>query len=327
MSNGDFPRLLLADIGGTNARFAVCDAQGNPEQIQVLPTASLGTGAPLAALVKERFALTELDAASIALAGPVLAGEGRITNGEVCLNAATLQGELGLPVALLNDFYALAHGVPAFKQLHALGVGQPSAEHARAVLGPGTGLGMSVCVPDSAQTDGWRVLPSEGGYADLATASPLEAEVLSLLQIQFDHVCWETVLSGPGLVLLYRALAQIWGDDQAANDPAVTPAWITEQARDAVSPLCHQTLELFFGLLGAAAGNLALTSYALGGVYIAGGIVPRLVEAAAASPLRRRFEERGALSALASQIPLYLVVDEYPGLVGAAMAGRKHCFV
>ena len=323
MPTSDFPRILLADIGGTNARFAISDRNGAPMDVQVVPTPSLADGSGLVALLAQRFDLSQLDAASIALAGPVQNGAGRITNGALRLEAAGLAQQLQLPVTLINDFFALAHGVPDFKQLYTLGGAAAVADQPRALLGPGTGLGMSICVPDAGQSDGWRVLASEGGYADLATTSPLEAEVLSLLQTQCAHVCWETVLSGPGLVLLYRTLARLWGDAQAAQDPNVTAAWITEQAHEAKVPLCHQTLELFFGWLGAAAGNLALTGYALGGVYIAGGIVPRLAEAAAASPLRRRFEERGALSHLVAGIPLHIVMDEYPGLRGAARAGRK----
>lgn len=323
MSMTKAPRLLLADIGGTNARFAVTDERGALAQVQVFPTASLSDVAGLAALVAQHFDLAVLDAASVALAGPVQAGAGRITNGTLSLEADALAAQLRMPVVLLNDFFALAHGLAGFEQLQTLGGEASLPDQSRALLGPGTGLGMSVCVPDAGQTDGWRVLPSEGGYGDLAAGSPLEAEVLALLQEQVRHVCWETVLSGPGLVLLYRTLAQIWGDAQAAHDSDVTAAWITEQAHEARVPLCHQTLELFFGWLGAAAGNLALTSYALGGVYIAGGIVPRLAQAAADSPLRRRFEERGALSPLVARIPLHIVMDEYPGLRGAACAGRK----
>ena len=322
MSIHKFPRLLVADIGGTNARFALTDGQGAPEQIQVFPTASLGTGEGLAEFLRAHFAVAELDAAAVAVAGPVEHGYGRLTNGTLVVEAQRLGTELGLPVTVLNDFYALAHGIPDFEKLHPIGGEASSPDHARALLGPGTGLGMSICLPDPAQSDGWRVLPSEGGYADLAPVSPLEAEVLAVLQAQLSHVCWETVLSGPGLVLLYRALAQVWGDTRAVSDTTVTAAWVTEQARDAQVPLCHQTLELFFGWLGAAAGNLALTSYALGGVYIAGGIVPRLVPEAKDSPLRRRFEERGALSSMVARIPLYLVTDDYPGLKGVARAGR-----
>lgn len=318
-------RCLLADIGATNARFAITQGDGSLNDVQILPTEDLGDGASLLPLLSSRYDFGALDGLCLALAGPVVDGRGRITNGTLALRAEDLQRASSLPVLLLNDFYALAHGVPHFRQLHQLG-GAPVAGQMRAVLGPGSGLGMSFCLPDAADPLGWRVLPSEGGYADLATSSPLEAEVLALLQQSQDHVCWETVLSGPGLTLLYRTLATIWGDTVAAADTSVSPAWITAAAADAQVPLCHQTLELFFSFLGAAAGNLALTGYARGGVYIAGGIVPRLLTAAKQSPLRRRFEERGALTELVSGIPLYLVADEHPGLVGAAVASRRLWF-
>ena len=121
------------------------------------------------------------------------------------------------------------------------------------------------------------------------------------------------MLSGPGLINLYQALAELWG--YPAEE--VTSEWITEQGVDAQVPLCHQTLDLFFGFLGSAAGNLALTGYATGGVYIGGGIVPRLEAFARTSALRRRFDERGELSATVRNIPLYLIMDTYPGLNGA----------
>ncbi|MGI9324396.1 MAG: glucokinase [Pseudomonadales bacterium] len=315
-------RCLLADIGATNARFALTPGDGSITDVQILPTQDLGDGASLLPLLASRYDFTALDGLCLALAGPVIDGNGRITNGSLALRAADLQRGSALPVLLLNDFYALAHAVPFFRKLHQLG-GTPVAEQMRAVLGPGSGLGMSLCLPEPADPLGWRILPSEGGYADLAPSSPLEAEVLALLQQSLDHVCWETVLSGPGLVLLYRTLATIWGDNAAAADSSVSPAWITAAAADAQVPLCHQTLELFFSFLGAAAGNLALTGYARGGVYIAGGIVPRLLDVAKQSPLRRRFEERGALTEWVSGIPLYLVADEHPGLLGAAVASRR----
>jgi glucokinase len=141
----------------------------------------------------------------------------------------------------------------------------------------------------------------------------LELELLGVLQSRLGHVSWESVLSGPGLVRLYDAVCTVWG----AAPEAVGPEWITRQGVDAAEPVCHQTLEVFCGLLGAAAGNLAVTAYALGGVYLGGGILPGMVEFVRSSPLRRRFEERGPMTERVRRIPLYLVRDGTPGLVGA----------
>ena len=128
------------------------------------------------------------------------------------------------------------------------------------------------------------------------------------------------VLSGPGLVNLYRAGGVLWG----ATPLEVTSEWITQSGVDAQEPICHQVLELFFSILGGAAGNLGLTVCAEGGVYIGGGIVPQLEEFAVASALRRRFDERGALRDYAEQIPLYLILDESPGLIGAMQCLSEH---
>ncbi|MEM1229114.1 MAG: glucokinase, partial [Pseudomonadota bacterium] len=165
----------------------------------------------------------------------------------------------------------------------------------------------------------------EGGYADLPATTPLEAEVLALLQARFEHVCWETVLSGPGLVHLYECVAMLWGEE--APPQAVTADWITSAAVDAQHPPCHQALELFLGWLGAAAGNFALTTCAFGGVYLGGGIAPRLAPQLLHGPFRRRFEARGALSALLTDVPVYLILDDSPGLLGALRYARARAAV
>jgi glucokinase len=253
----------------------------------------------------------------------VIDGRGGITNGVLTLDSADLSARLGCPSQVVNDFFALACAVPGFTQLQQIGGGEPG-NGAKAVLGPGSGLGMSVLIRSPEARDAMVVLPSEGGHGDLAPGSPLELEILQILSNQLAHVSWESVLSGPGLVNLYVALCAIWG---AKPDP-VTPEWVTEQGVNASEPICHQVLELFFGFLGAAAGNLALSVCADGGVYIGGGIVPAIVRAnpdfVAASPLRRRFEERGELANYAAGIPMYLILDENPGLRGALACIGPH---
>ncbi len=133
------------------------------------------------------------------------------------------------------------------------------------------------------------MLPSEGGHGNLAASDPLELEVLGLLMRRFDFVSWETVLSGPGLVNLYQAVCEVWGCAAEVDDPAA----ISARALTVADPVCHQTLEMFCNLLGTAAGTLAVTVCATGGVYLAGGILPRLHEFLAASQFRRRFDARG----------------------------------
>jgi glucokinase len=162
----------------------------------------------------------------------------------------------------------------------------------------------------------WRVLPSEGGHGSFAPSDPLEAEVFALLLQQHGFVAWETVLCGPGLVNLYQAVCSVWG----ASAEALNAADITSRALTVDDPVCHQTLEMFCNLLGTAAGNLALTVCATGGVYLAGGILPRIGDFFAASQFRRRFEDRGPLSAYVKAIPTYLVLE--PNLASAARPPR-----
>ncbi len=306
---------LVADVGATNARFQLCDGEGLLGQPTVLATPDYATCEALLQAALQALAESEVVSALLAVAGPRDdAGRLRVTNTGLLFDEVTCSAVLGGPVFLVNDFFAMAHGVPHFTQLLQIG-GNADAQGVRGLLGPGSGLGMAMVVPVSHGT-GWLVIPSEGGNADLAPGSHLEAELWGALLAAHGHVSWETALSGPGLVNLYRAMCGVWGG--AAEQ--LSPADVTERGMNMTDPVCHQTLETFCALLGAAAGNLALTAITRGGVYIGGGIVPRMVDFLATSPLRRRFEERGAMSELARDIPLYVLAEPDAGLVGA-----MHC--
>jgi glucokinase len=310
---------LISDIGATHARFALrqhADQTMTDLEVLTLPTGQYADAAALVgdALSQLRAALPAdpLAGACFAVAGPVIDGRVRITNGGLSFAEDVLTAQLGAPVRLVNDFYALGMAVPGLRHLERIG-GVPAADghrQVKALIGPGSGLGMGILIPEP---DGWRALPSEGGHADLAPGNHLEQEVLGVLRARHDPVCWETVLSGPGLLRLYEAVAELWGMPPRFD----TPEEVSARGVQADDPVCHQTLELFFGMLGAAAGNLALTLCALGGVYIGGGIVPALRDFALTSPLRRRFDERAELEDFIAAIPLFLIMDEYPGLQGA----------
>ena len=317
---------LIADIGATHARFAL--SHGDPTMLSdaptVLPTASFAEAGALVDQALHALGDPSCAGGCFAVAGPVVDGSAEITNGGMSFTDSALKDRLGGPVYLVNDFYAVATAVPRLRRLEQVGGGEAPPEQAgvRAVLGPGSGLGMGILIPEAEGS--WRVLPSEGGHADLAPGNHLEQEVLTHLMAEHDGVCWETVLSGPGLVNLYRAVAKMWGREP---EPLV-PEDVSSRGREADDPICHQTLELFFGFLGAAAGNLALTVCARGGVYVGGGIVPALHEFALTSPLRRRFDERVELEDFVRDIPLYLILDEQPGPrrrrhVSRAEAGSK----
>jgi glucokinase len=309
--------ILVGDIGGTNARLATADAAGRLSHLRIYPSADYASGA---VLIKQ-FLQDEGDVAvagcCIAIAGPVLAGRGRLTNGQAICDEEELTAVIGGARSLvINDFTAVGHALPALETNSLRTIGpQHSGSGTKAALGPGTGLGMGFVVPDG---DRWRVLPSEGGHGSFAPSDPLEAEVFALLLQQHGYVVWETVLCGPGLVNLYQAVCSIWG----ADAEALTASDVTTRALTIDDPVCHQTLEMFCNLLGTAAGNLALTVCATGGVYLAGGILPRIGDFLSESQFRRRFEDRGPLSAYVKAIPTYLILEPELGLRGAAAAYR-----
>jgi glucokinase len=219
-------------------------------------------------------------------------------------------------VVVINDFSAISVAVPFLDatQQRVIGVVQPR-DGLKAVIGPGTGLGMGALMP---LEHAWRVLPSEGGHGDLAATDPLEAELVQALSARSNGapVTWESVLSGPGLVNLYNAMCDVWGC-AATHDEA---AQISRAAVADDDPVSHQTLDVFCRLLGGAAANLALTLCAEGGVYLAGGIVPQLVDFVTASRFRHRFDDRGPMSDYAQRIATVAILEPQVGLLGAARA-------
>lgn len=300
---------LVADIGATSARFGLGDRGGVGRHAE-FATDEFSCAADLLAAATEALEAGAVDSACLAVAGPTMHGRATVTkHPELRFDAAELQDVLGCPVQVLNDFHALAMMAPVAEPVRQVGGGSGD-DGVKAVIGPGSGLGMAGLIPNDG---GWRPVASEGGHADLAPGSPLEQELLGVLQRRHGHVCWETVISGPGLARLYQAVAELWG----ASAEALSPARISALGVSVEDPLCHQTLEIFFGLLGSAAGNLALTFCATGGLYIGGGIIPQLADFASTSPLRRRFEERGELSGYVEPIPIYLMLDPLSGLKGA----------
>ena len=303
---------LVGDVGATNARFRLVNQQHEwASDLLILPTSQFEKGADLLRAAHAHFNSPALAQCVLAVAGPVSPDGSsiQVINTGLSFEQALAQAAIGVPPIFHNDFFAQAKSVPYLKELVQIG-GNEGAEGVKAILGPGSGLGMATLVPEIAGK--LTVLPSEGGHGDLAPGSFLEAELWSVLAQTHLHVSWETVLSGPGIVKLYQAMSSVWGIE---SEPKTAEQIVHEGL--CAEPLCHQTLETFAGLLGGAAGNLALTVGARGGVYISGGIAPQLVGMLPASPLRRRFDERGDMSDYARAIPLFVVMDEHPGLLGA----------
>ena len=320
---------LVADIGGTNARFGWISAPAAAvAHVHVLPVhehASPGAAAQayLAALQ------TQLGAgyqpprrAAFALATAVAGDQIELTNAHWSFSRAATQAALGLDVLLaLNDFEALALSLPRLQagQLRAwpgVAASDPAAG-TLAVIGPGTGLGVAGVVR-SAQ--GWVALPGEGGHATLSAADDFESELLAHVRREFAHVSAERLLSGIGLPTLHGAVLAVNG----AAPAVLSTAAIVEQGLSGADPLCGQTVDAFCALLGSFAGNVALTLGARGGVYIGGGIVPRLGERFFASRFRERFEAKGRFQPYLTGIPTLLITDTLAALSGAAQAIEQH---
>jgi glucokinase len=221
-------------------------------------------------------------------------------------------------LAVINDFTAVALSLPhlAPQQLRQVGGGTAEADAPKAVIGPGTGLGVSGIVKAGGR---WIAVEGEGGHATFAPMSARESRLGDALRDRLGHVSWERLLSGPGLVHLYGALALL----ENRQPEALSPETIAERGTAGGCALCHEALQVFCAALGTAAGNLALTFGAHGGVYLAGGILPRLGDFFATSEFRSRFESKGRLSAYVRPIPTWIITAAHPGLVGAAVAASE----
>jgi glucokinase len=308
---------LIADIGGTNVRFARVGDEGAIEHIQVLRCADYPT---LFEACQRYLASTSPTVqprhAALAIASPVTGDDVRMTNHHWAFSIEETRRRLGLEsLDVINDFIAVALGIPHLRAADVRRVGGGDADpHAKMVaLGPGTGLG----VAGLARTGlGGRIpLSSEGGHATLAAFNDREADVVAILRRRLGHVSAERVLSGPGLVNLYGAIAELHG---VAADPDITPADCTERGIAKSCPICVETVAMFCEMLGTVAADVALTFDARGGVFIAGGIVPKLGDSFDASVFRARFEDKGRFRPYLAKIPVAVVIRTHPAFAGLA---------
>jgi glucokinase len=303
---------LIADLGATNARFALVEG-GRVVHARVLrcadyPSLVTAAGAYLDLVEPAR----PPRRAAIAIACPVVGDTVSMTNHAWSFSISELREQLALDrLEVVNDFTAQAlavlHLAPGDRT--QVGGGAAEAGHPIGVIGPGTGLGVSGLIPSRER---WTPLAAEGGHVTMAAVTEREAEVLRRLRLRFAHVSAERVLSGMGLANLHETLAAIDGQDVPAREPGE----VTEAALGRSDPVCVEAVEMFCAMLGTVAGNLALTLGALGGVFIAGGIVPRLGTFFAASPFRERFESKGRFRAYLSAIPTYVVTHPMPAFLG-----------
>jgi glucokinase len=295
--------ILLADIGGTNARFALLRDEicGPIEHIRVAEHSTAKHA--IAAFLGRQASGVPVDTAILAVAGVIDHEHCEIINSGWILDAAELRTAFDLrAVHLLNDFEALAWSVPHLKptDLFELRRGRAVANAPVLLIGPGTGFGASCLLSPE---DGGRIIASEAAHSTLPAASPLEDAVIDLLRRRFGHASVERALSGPGLQNLYEALAAIRGTETPAPDAAA----ITTAALEGRCELCRATLDMFCALLGEVAGNLALTFCARGGVYIGGGIVTHFPEYLARSGFGTRFSAKGRFHDYLRNIPVRVI--------------------
>jgi glucokinase len=313
------PRLL-GDVGGTNARFAwVAGAGAAPTHAATYACADHASLQDAFAHYLREQALPAPRWAAIGIANPVTGDRVQMTNHHWTFSIEQMRRQFGLErLLVINDFTALALALPALApgELRQVGPGAVVPGAPIALIGPGTGLGVSGLLP---RADGRGEVPvnGEGGHVTLPALDAVEHAVVEILRRRYGHASAERALSGPGLANLHAALCEIDGVAPAGLDAAA----VTAAALAGSDERCVRTIELFLALLGTVAGNLALTLGARGGVYIGGGIVPRLGERIDASAFRSRFEAKGRFADYLREIPTFVVqAAASPALRGAARA-------
>jgi glucokinase len=323
--------LLAGDIGATKTILAVYAPEGVPGTPLAEATFVSAEYPSLEALVQKFLAQAGagVERASFGVAGPVVGGRVTTTNLPWVIDEEHLRRSLNLTaVRIANDLEAIARAVPELQpsDLYTLHRGEPVAGGTRAVVAPGTGLGEAFLVWDGAR---YRAHASEGGHTDFAPTSALEVELLGYLQQRLGHVSYERICSGLGVPNIYAFLKD--------NGHAEEPVWMAERLRSIADPtpliignaldrdascaLCRSTLDIFVSVLGSEAGNLALKVLATGGLYLGGGIPPRILSLLEDGPFLESFRSKGRMSDLLSRVPVHVILNPTAALLGAACLG------
>lgn len=320
--------ILAGDVGGTKTLLALFDASAprSPVREATYPSGEFGSLAEILQQFLDAGSRGRLQGACFAVAGPVIEGKSRPTNLPWELAEEELAALLGTRVRLLNDLQGTGYGVltlaPEESVTLQAGVARPGN---MAVIAAGTGLGEAILVRTDA---GPHVVASEGGHADFGPRTELEDALLAYLRREFGRVSYERLLSGPGLQNIYRFLRDSgiapepdWLRDRlTAEDPA---AVISEVGLAAGHPLCVRALDLFVSIYGAEAGNLALKAFALGGVFVAGGIAPKILPTLQEGSFVAAFVDKGRLSGLMRSLPVRVILNPRVALIGAATVARE----
>lgn len=318
-------KVLASDLGGTNARFIVADVETGKVSELISLTLNCSDFESFDAVLdafldKAGTLVSGIAGVCIAVAGPVESGYAKVTNLPWELDGERLSAKLKMPVFLINDFEAIGWGLEGLTEdaLYRLQPGSPSPRGNRALVGAGTGLGQALL----SWGDGfYNVHATEGGHTDFAPQDPLQIALLEYLQRKYEHVSYERLLSGAGLVTIFKFLLEYKGLDSpftlAERDAAAT---ISNAALEASDSIAVEALDLFVSIYGAQAGNLALTVMPRGGLFIAGGIAAKILPRMTAGGFMRGFLHKGRMREVIEKIPVHIVLDPSIGLRGAALA-------
>jgi glucokinase len=319
--------LLAGDIGGTNTRlglFTAASPRPAPVEVRTYPTGDFPTleSMLLAFLADAGESPASIEGAAFGVAGPVVHGRAALTNASWEIDARPVASSLGLPsVRLLNDLLSMAHAVPvlAADELRTLQAGAVNPDGNVSLVAPGTGLGEALLV-----NNGGALVPSpsEGGHADFAARTTREVGLLAYLTERFGRASYEHVISGPGLVNIHRFVHRL---PCALVDPdaADAAARISHAALDLRCHGCVETLDLFVAALGAEAGNAALRGMTTGGVFLGGGIPPKIIPALERGTFLDAFRAKAPMQQLVGAIPVHVIIHPDPGLLGAAVAAAQ----
>ena len=305
---------LVGDIGGTNARFAWLDDAGNPHTPLTLPVRDYATIGDAMRDFMVKTDCADLREFAVAVACPAMADEIKFTNNPWVFSKDALKAEFNLDrLVVVNDFTGLAMSVPYLggEDLITLfdGPGRPGLP--LAVIGAGTGLGVSGLLPHEGH---WLPIQGEGGHVSLPAVDELDFEIVKFLTHELGRVSAERILSGMGIENLYRALAAIDGLDVAPKNAAE----VVDGALQQNDPLCLKVLDRFCLFMGGVAGDLVLTLGAFDGVFIGGGIGPRIADYMKQSGLKERMIAKGRFHDLMNDVPVRLMTAKYPALIGCA---------
>jgi glucokinase len=327
-------KILAGDIGGTKTILQVSQYVEGKLSVIVEQRFDSGLFPTFDELLSQFLAdnqvnVQELDSACVGVAGPVENQQARVTNLPWHLDSDLLATKFSLPrVELINDFQAVGYGIEQLgdADLVTLQAGQAVHQGVRAVIGAGTGVGHAVMAWCSGA---YQVLSSEAGHSSFAPVNDLQQELLVYLTRQYDAVSVERTLSGPGIENIFRFFCAREPDQltpqlqQATGQQEITPV-VVEFALAKKDPLAIKTLDMFIEIYGAAAGNLALFAMATGGVYIAGGIAPRIIDSLSQGSFINAFNHKSKMQHLLSSIPVKVITNPKVGLLGAAVSAARY---